>query len=214
MTDMALLQERALVRIVDDDEGLRKGLSFMLRCAGWKSRCYASAEAFLREDSPSEPGCLILDVQMPGVSGIELQHELIRRDCTLPIIFLSGHGDIDMAVQAIQDGAVHFLQKPVDSAKLLEALEKAARRSLEESGPAIDAASARHRLAQLTRRELEVIRLVAGGLSSRAVADRLGISERTVEAHRSSANRKLGVSSTSGELKEILRRGGGDDGAV
>jgi FixJ family two-component response regulator len=206
MPESEALKDKSLVRIVDDDEGLRKGLAFMLKCAGWKTRAYGSAEEFLKEDAPSVPGCLILDVQMPKISGIELQRELIRRDCPLPIIFLSGHGDIDMAVQAIQDGAVHFLQKPVDREKLLGALEKAARRSLEGSAAVIDAATARHRLSLLTRREREIIRLVAQGLSSRQVADRFGISERTVEAHRSAANKKLGVSSTSEALKELLKR--------
>ncbi|MCG5030544.1 response regulator [Mesosutterella sp. OilRF-GAM-744-9] len=207
MNELKTIQEKALIRIVDDEQDLRKGLSFLLGCAGWKSAGYKSAKDFLRNDSPSVPGCLILDVQMPDISGIELQHEMIRRNSPLPVVFLSGHGDIDMAVQAIQEGAVHFLQKPVDSARLLAVIEKAVRKSLEESPVVTDSTSARHRLSLLTEREREVIGLVAQGLSSRQIATRFGISERTVEAHRSSANKKLHVSSTSDELKELLKQG-------
>lgn len=101
MKNLEEMQNEALIRIVDDDADLRKGLTFMLECAGWKSAAYPSARDFLTQDSPSIPGCLILDVQMAGMTGIELQHEMNRRGNTLPIIFLTGHGDIDMAVTAM-----------------------------------------------------------------------------------------------------------------
>lgn len=209
MASLEALQANSIVRIVDDDDDLRKGLAFLLDCAGWKSKGYGSAADFLKLDTPSVPGCIILDVQMPGMSGIELQHELLKRRYPLPVIFLSGHGDIDMAVQAMMDGAAHFLQKPVDSGKLLEAIAKAANASFESSETKVSGVdSVRERIPLLTSRELEVAKLVSEGLSSRQVAERLGISERTVEAHRSSANQKLRVSTMSEEAAKALKEWG------
>ena len=130
MKNLEEMQNEALIRIVDDDADLRKGLTFMLECAGWKSAAYPSARDFLTQDSPSIPGCLILDVQMAGMTGIELQHEMNRRGNTLPIIFLTGHGDIDMAVTAMIDGAANFIQKPPESGKLLAAIETCVSQSL------------------------------------------------------------------------------------
>lgn len=209
--ELARLRELCLVRIVDDEPDIRSGLAFMLDCAGWRSAAFGSAQAFLTEDSPAVPGCAILDVRMPGMSGIELQHELIRRSNALPVIFLSGHGDIDMAVRAIQEGAVHFLQKPVDRDRLLDAIGKACAKSLETSSLLIpETVVARQRLALLTRRELEIVKFAASGLSSKAIGERLGISERTVEAHRFAANKKLRVHSTDEALKILLKAAEGD----
>ncbi len=205
MTELDRLKDKCLIRIADDEEDVRRALSFMLDCEGWKTQCYGSAEEFLKEDAPSVPGCLILDVRMDGMSGIELQHEMIRRKITLPVIFLSGHGDIDMAVEAVQEGAVHFLQKPAAREKLFPAIEKAVNKSL-ETAPALipETAVARQRLSLLTKRELEVMKLVAENLTNKQIAERLGISERTAEAHRFAAGKKLQVHSADEALRMML----------
>lgn len=195
MKNLEEMQNEALIRIVDDDADLRKGLTFMLECAGWKSAAY-----------PSIPGCLILDVQMAGMTGIELQHEMNRRGNTLPIIFLTGHGDIDMAVTAMIDGAANFIQKPPESGKLLAAIETCVSQSLKNAEGTSSPAVLRQRLSLLTRRELEIAELVAAGLTSRQIAERLGISERTVEVHRSSLHQKLRMQITASSLSQILKK--------
>lgn len=202
-------QLECLVRIVDDDPDIRNSLAFMLDCAGWKSTSYASANDFLTRDILSVPGCAILDVRMPGMTGIDLQHEMIRRKNLLPVIFLTGHGDIDMAVEAIQEGAVHFLQKPVNRDRLLPAIAKACARSLDASDRVVpDIEVARQRLMLLSGRELEILRLGATGLSSKAIGERLGISGRTVETHRYAAYKKLRVHAAEEALK-ILQKAEG-----
>lgn len=226
MKNLEEMQNEALIRIVDDDADLRKGLTFMLECAGWKSAAYPSARDFLTQDSPSIPGCLILDVQMAvprfrqlqiqfglildvqmaGMTGIELQHEMNRRGNTLPIIFLTGHGDIDMAVTAMIDGAANFIQKPPESGKLLAAIETCVSQSLKNAEGTSSPAVLRQRLSLLTRRELEIAELVAAGLTSRQIAERLGISERTVEVHRSSLHQKLRMQITASSLSQILKK--------
>mgnify|MGYP002533412128 CR=1 FL=1 len=126
---LAFAQAHALVRIVDDEADLREALSFVLDMEGWKTVTYGRAEDFFTGDSPSEPGCVVLDVRMPGMSGIEAQHEMRSRGIALPIIFLTGHGDVDMAVGAVQDGAFDFLLKPVDNERFLNSDREAAERS-------------------------------------------------------------------------------------
>ena len=202
MKNLEEMHNEALIRIVDDDADLRKGLTFMLECAGWKSAAYPSARDFLTHI----PGCLILDVQMAGMTGIELQHEMNRRGNTLPIIFLTGHGDIDMAVTAMIDGAANFIQKPPESGKLLAAIETCVSQSLKNAEGTSSPAVLRQRLSLLTRRELEIAELVAAGLTSRQIAERLGISERTVEVHRSSLHQKLRMQITASSLSQILKK--------
>ena len=200
------MPQGCLIRIVDDDEDMRESLSFLLESEGWKCAAYASAREFLIEDAASVPGCLILDVQMAGMTGIELQHEMNRRGNTLPIIFLTGHGDIDMAVTAMIDGAANFIQKPPESGKLLAAIETCVSQSLKNAEGTSSPAVLRQRLSLLTRRELEIAELVAAGLTSRQIAERLGISERTVEVHRSSLHQKLRMQITASSLSQILKK--------
>ena len=201
------LQRKCLIRVVDDDKDLQRAITFLLECAGWRSVAYDSAREFLTADSPSTPGCLILDVKMPGMTGIELQHEMSRRKLSLPIIFLSGHGDIEMAVEAIQAGAVHFLTKPVNKDRLLEVLIKATCKSVQES-PLLDdkAQVIQQRTSLLTSREKEILELVSHNLSNRAIGERCGISERTVEAHRFSISKKLQMTLTP-SLAHLIVRG-------
>ena len=119
------VKRRCLIRAVDDDPAIREALEFMLEAEGWQVRAYASGRDFLTGDAASVPGCAIIDVRMPGMSGLELQHEMISRGMRLPVIFLTGHGDIDMAVGAMRDGAVDFVQKPVDQDRILAAIGRA-----------------------------------------------------------------------------------------
>lgn len=189
-----------LIRIVDDDDVLRSSLAFMLQAAGWKTQTYAEAVSFLRQDALSVPGCLILDVRMPGMSGLELQLELNRRACLLPIIFLTAHGEMDMAVFAMKKGAVDFISKPVDPEKLIDAVSSAlAKQQFRRAGlktPADIVA----RYASLTSREREVCQELARGKTNRETARTLHISERTVEGHRASSFKKLGVHTVRGLL--------------
>ncbi len=195
---------QTVVRIVDDDPAVREGLAFVLESEGWLVASYESAEAFLRDDRPSAPGCLILDINMPSMTGIELQHVMRDRGYNLPIIFLTGHGDIDMAVAAIKYGAVEFLQKTGDNTRLIDAVRKAVAYS--RAGFAeldIEPFEAIGRCASLTERERLIADMIASGLLNRQIAERLGISVRTVETHRGSIFRKLGIKTTA-ELSRML----------
>ena len=182
------LQENAVVRIIDDDDSMRKSWRFLIEGEGWATKCYSSALRFLEEDDRSVLGCAILDVRMPDMSGIELQRVMMLQKNGLPIIFVSGHGDIDMAVQALKDGAMDFLPKPVSADRLLAAIEKAVAKDVER----------RHVFDTLTAREKMVAKKVARGLLNKQIADELQISEKTVQVHRGAVCRKLGVKSAVG----------------
>lgn len=187
------VKKKALVRIVDDDAELAEALRFFLEIEGWQAVVYTRAREFFAADRPSQPGCVLLDVRMPELTGLECQKLLKEHQVALPVIFMSGHGDIDMAVQAVLDGAWDFLQKPVDEERLLRDITRAATQSVGQSEGVLSSDEARERLAQLTEREREIARLVGENLVSRAIGERLGIATRTVEVHRASALKKLGV---------------------
>lgn len=187
------IKELSLIRLVDDEKEITDALTFFLQVEGWKTIAYQSAREFLANDRPSEPGCLVIDVRMPGLTGIECQRLLKEHGSQLPIIFLTGHGDIDMAVQAVLDGAIDFLQKPVDEERLLRGLMKACTQSVSKTFGIASPEEAAARVGQLTSREYEISRLIAEGLVSRQIAERLGIAVRTVEVHRASALKKLGT---------------------
>lgn len=192
-----------LIRIVDDDEHALDGLRFMLRCEGHDVKTYASAMAFLRDDMPSRTGCLILDVRMPEMSGIELFHELLRRRYRQPIIFLTGHGDIEMAVEAMRQGAADFLVKPVDAEKLVESVNRALMNRANDEEGLTDIELLRDRWETLTGREQEVLRCVARGWMNKTIAANLDISIRTVEAHRAKALHKIGLQ-TPAQITALL----------
>lgn len=189
---LVFAQEHALVRIVDDEADLREALSFVLDMEGWKTVTYGRAEDFFTGDSPSEPGCVVLDVRMPGMSGIEAQHEMRSRGIALPIIFLTGHGDVDMAVGAVQGGAFDFLLKPVDNERFLNSVACAAWVSA-AAAAGLPGEDSLERLAALTKRERSLAQLIALGLTNREAAERSGIAQRTMEVHRANILRKLGV---------------------
>ncbi len=201
------VKKKALVRIVDDDPGLSGALQFFLELEGWRVQVYSRADDFLVSDMPSVPGCAVLDVCMPRLTGLECQKKLREHGTFLPVIFISGHGDIDMAVQTILDGAYDFIQKPVDEERLLRAIEKASSESVRRAEGVVDAASALKRFEGLTEREAEVAKLVAAGIVTRVIAERLGISLRTAELHRAHALKKLEAASPEG-VKKILKAAG------
>jgi len=196
-------QSQAIVRVVDDDPDVRRSWQFVIEGEGWNVLTYASALEFLEKDSPFTPGCLVLDVRMPGMSGIELQHEMKLRGDTLPIIFISAHGDIDMAVNTLKAGAIDFLQKPVDDQRLLKTIENAVSHNLAQRRGKREVTDFRNRLESLTQREREVIRMVAQGYSNKEVAREYGISEKTVQVHRGSAYRKLDLHNAA-EIARLL----------
>jgi FixJ family two-component response regulator len=174
----------ATVFIVDDDTAVRAGLSMQLEAAGFPVKAFASAEDFLVAICPII-GCLLLDVRMPGMTGPDLQSELARRNINLPIIFLSGHGDIPLAVKSIQAGAMDFLTKPVSGSVLIERIQMALQLSAEQWKKDAENKMLQERLATLTIREQEVLELALAGYSNKEIATSLGISFRTVEHHRS-----------------------------
>lgn len=202
---MMTRNEKPLIRIVDDDEGMRFAYGMLLGAEGWETAEYPDARSFLVGDSPSRPGCVLLDFQMPLMNGVELYREMRTRGIRLPVIFLTAHGDIDLAVQSMKDGAIDFLSKPADEARLLSAIAGAVEKDLRQRAGIREPAVERALFEELTERELAVVRLVARGLLNREVAEALGISEKTVQAYRAAAYRRLGVKS-SAELSQFLIR--------
>ena len=195
-----------IVRIVDDDCALAEGLAYLLEGEGWQVNVYDSAQRFLSEDLPSVPGCLVLDVRMPGMTGLELQRVMRERRYNLPIIFLTGHGDIEMAVATMKLGAVEFLQKSGNNTRLLDAVSRAVSRSLTGwVDMETDVFEANRRWGSLTEREQEITYLLAKGLRNRDVGERLGVSVRTIEVHRARIFKKLGIKSIA-ELTTLLAK--------
>ena len=189
-----------IIRIVDDDASVRDALQYMLEQEGFNVVAYAGAEEYLVNDMPSRPGVVVLDIRMPGMSGMRLQDEMIARNIVTPIIFLTGHGDVDMAVRALRKGAYHFLQKPVDTGELIQRL----RECLEKTRNGLSSEEVRALLELLTPRERQITRLLLEGVPNHGIAVRLNLSVRTVENHRTSVYRKLRVNSYE-ELKNLLR---------
>jgi len=187
----------AVVHVVDDDESFRQALTRLLRTAGYEVRPYASAGAFLLERQAGARGCLVLDMKMPGPSGLELQEALLRQNEMLPIIFLTGYGDIPRAVQALKAGAVDFLTKPVQRTALLAAVQTALTRDVARRATRDRVRESHTRLDSLTPREREVLAHVTEGKPNKWIAAELGTAERTVKAHRAQIMRKMGVSSVA-----------------
>ena len=189
------------VFVVDDDESVRGSLRFLLRSAGLESRAFGSAPEFLTAYDPAQPGCLVLDVRMPGMSGLELQQELNLRGAIIPVIFITGHGDIPMAVEAMQHGAHDFLQKPFRDEDLIERVRRALAKDAKARAVLEEHKAIHARLDSLTPREREVLAMMARGKSNKIMAHELGVSQRTVEIHRARVMEKSGASS----LAELVR---------
>lgn len=193
MKDLKSLQECTLIRIVDDDEDIRSALSFMLECKGWRVAAYGSARTFLTEDSPSVPGCLLLDIRMPDMSGVELQRELREQRIGIPIIFITGHADVDTAVATLKAGALDFLQKPIDGGRLADAVVEAVSVSLARSNGRLTPPEVAEVIERMSPREKEIAALLRKGVTNREIAERLALSQRTVHGHRNNIYRKLRV---------------------
>lgn len=182
-----------LVRVVDDDPTVLKALQTYLELADFAVRTYEGAEAFLEQDDPQTPGCVVLDVRMPRMSGIELHRELLRRKIDLPVIFLSGHGDIEMAVAAVKAGAKTFLVKPPKMDELARVIAEAIDENSEYRAKRRDYLSLLRDAEKLTPTETLVARMVVKGVTNAVIAEALGMAERTVKAHRAAVFEKLGV---------------------
>jgi FixJ family two-component response regulator len=196
-----------LIHVVDDDESLRKALLRLLDAAGFEACGYASTGDFLLNPPPDRPGCLLLDVRMPGPSGLDLQKALQSRGITLPIVFLTGHADVASSVRAMKAGAVDFLMKPVERDTLLEALQRALERDALQRAACGEEDRLRALFVSLTPRERKVFDYIAAGKLNKQIGDELGIAERTVKLQRAQVMAKLGVGSAAelGRLAERLR---------
>lgn len=201
------MSERRLVHIVDDEDAIRRSASFMLRTAGFDTRTYQSGVEFLKEAKHADPGCVLLDVRMPGMDGLEVQRELNDRGIVVPVIVLTGHGDISIAVQAMKAGAVDFLEKPFEKAQLMVALEAGFAKLERREEAATTTHEAEIRIAALTAREQEVLQGLARGYPNKTIAYDLGISPRTVEVHRANLMTKLEVRSLSEALRIAFAAG-------
>jgi FixJ family two-component response regulator len=203
---MNLPQIASTVYIVDDDEAVRDSLRWLLEANSYRIRAYASAESFLAEYDEQQPGVLIVDVRMPGMSGLELQEQLIARKSSMPIVFITGHGDIPMAISTMKKGAVDFLEKPFDETALREIVG----RMFEQANQRLTQAKAvrQHEamLARLTSREQQVLERIVAGRLNKQIADDLGISIKTVEAHRANIMEKLQVTTVADLMKVALAK--------
>ncbi len=194
-------EESSVVYVVDDDDAVRDSLRMLLKSVGLPCETFASGNAFLEAYEPARVSCLVADIRMPGLSGLELQEELNGRQAELPIIFITGHGDVPMAVKAMQSGAADFIQKPFRDQELLDRIHKALEADRERRNEDESVSRARKRLKTLTPRETEVMDKVVQGHANKVIALDLGVSQRTVELHRARVMHKMGVRS----LAELVR---------
>jgi FixJ family two-component response regulator len=190
-----------VIFVIDDDASVRKGLSFLIRSAGYQVETFVSAEEFLSRASMDRIGCIILDIRMRGMTGLDLQEHLGKHDCHMPIIFMSGHGDIPMSVQAMKKGAVDFLTKPFDDTQLLSLVENSVAQCRREKSELDEIRDFRRRLKTLTPREHEVFLYVISGSMNKQIAGELDIKEHTVKVHRGRVMQKLGAAS----LADLVR---------
>lgn len=191
------------VYIVDDDEAIRDSLAWLLKTRGLAAETFASAEDFLERCGPHHAGCLVLDIRMPGMSGLELQEKLADAGCALPVIFLTGHADVPMAVAALKNGAFDFVEKPFNDNALVDLVIKGLVQNARVRAERAEKATVASRLAQLTAREREVMDLILAGKLNKVIADELAISMRTVEVHRARVLEKMGVRSAV-ELAQLI----------
>jgi two-component system response regulator FixJ len=194
----------AVVMVVDDDAGVRNAMRSLLKSVGLNTTLFASAQEFLDAYQPSHRGCLVLDIRMPGMSGMELQQQLNLRGAVIPVIFMSGHADIPMAVEAMQHGAFDFLQKPFRDQDLLDRIQRAIARDAELRKSLGEHARIKSHLESLTPREREVLDLMTQGKQNKVVGQELGVSPRTIEIHRARVMEKMGANSVAELVRMML----------
>ncbi len=202
-----MTKEEPIVFVVDDDVSVRNGLKRLIRSVGLEVETFASAQEFLDHDHPDRPSCLVLDVRMPGLSGLDLQEELAAQGLEMSIIFVTGHGDVRMSVRAMKAGAVDFLEKPFDDQDLLDAIHGAIERDRQAREKHAEAADIRRRIESLTPREYEVFTLVITGMLNKQIAAELGASEKTIKVHRARVMQKMEVVSVA-ELVRLAEKAG------
>lgn len=190
-----MIKSEATVFVVEDEEPVRRSLERLMRAAGWKAETFATAHEFLERSPRFETGCVLLDVEMPGVGGPELHDRMLDREFTLPVVFLTGHGDVPTSVQAMKKGAVDFLLKPVDDQVLLDTIQRAVEQHAAEQARQRERQDIAERLERLSAREREVMGYVIQGRLNKQIAGDLGIAEKTVKVHRGRIMEKMGVRS-------------------
>lgn len=202
------MKERSpTVFIVDDDEAVRSSLRLLIKSVGLIPAALGSAREFLEKYDPVQPGCLVLDVRMPEMSGLELQEQLNRQGAVIPVIFITGHGDVPMAVEAMQAGAFDFLQKPFRDQDLIDRIQRALEKDRANRAMLDERSLIRERLESLTPREREVLDMVSSGKPNKIMAADLGVSQRTVEIHRARVMEKMGASSLAQLVRMVMDLG-------
>jgi FixJ family two-component response regulator len=207
MSAAAKSQQKPIVFVVDDDVSVRESLESLIRFVGWQPETFASAEEFLARPRPLVPSCLVLDVSLPDLNGLELQKLIAPDRIDMPIIFITGHGDVPMTVKAMKAGAVEFLTKPFDDEVLLSAIRHAIKRSAEVLDDQAETSALRSSYESLTPREREVMQLVVAGMLNKQIGLNLGISEVTVKAHRGKMMQKMKAESLADLVKTAVRLG-------
>ncbi|NBW55205.1 MAG: DNA-binding response regulator [Betaproteobacteria bacterium] len=201
---MSLIPKKGNVYVVDDDEAVRDSLQWLLEGKDYRVRCFDSAETFLSRYDPREVACLIVDIRMPGISGLELQDRLVERKSPLPIVFITGHGDVPMAVTTMKKGAMDFIQKPFKEEELVSLVERMLDQARDSFNESQTAANRDALMAKLTTREAQVLERIVAGRLNKQIADDLGISIKTVEAHRANIMEKLNANTVADLLKIAL----------
>jgi two-component system response regulator FixJ len=201
-------ETKPVIYIVDDDDGMRHALTVLMGTVGYQAVAFARPSEFLAQYDPNQPGCVILDVRMPEMSGLEVQQQLNRSGSMVPVILITGHGDIPMAVQAMKDGAFDFLQKPFRDQDLIDRINGALKQDAENRAELQKHADIRSRYETLTPREREVMALVVDGKANKVIAIDLNLSERTVEIHRANVMDKMGARSVAHLVKMNLLMSG------
>ena len=198
------MKKNPVVMVVDDDSGVRNAMRSLLKSVGLECALYASAQEFLAGYQQAQPGCLVLDIRMPGMSGLELQQQLNLRGAVIPVIFMTGHGDIPMAVDAMQHGAFDFLQKPFRDQDLLDRIQKAIVKDAEQREALGEHERIKVHLESLTDREREVLELMTQGKQNKVIAQDLGVSPRTIEIHRARVMEKMNAQSVAQLVRMML----------
>jgi FixJ family two-component response regulator len=201
---ISLIPKKGTIYVVDDDEAVRDSLQWLLEGKDYRVKCYDSAETFLSRYDPREVACLIVDIRMEGMSGLELQDRLVERKSPLPIVFITGHGDVPMAVDTMKKGAMDFIEKPFKEAELLHLVERMLEQARASFSSHEEAASRDALLGKLTTREGQVLERIVAGRLNKQIADDLGISIKTVEAHRANIMEKLNANTVADLLKIAL----------